>query len=262
MTDLKFFIRHGWNNIWKQKTIWLFSAFYLPFYCIQFIIPKQVLLLYDILLALVYLVNAISVPYDAYCYTNGNEATVRGTLIAVRKFIGRMFGCALLVAIPCLLLLCSVVTIFMGLFKISDQNSTSFSLFPLFVIFVPLVDFSLAEFFAKNVGIRQALWGAWALIKKHFPILILLAIIRESLTVAYNMVGATFIVLFQPGFNLNSLSKVNYLNPYAPLSGNIFYTIIASVAVFVIPPFSASVFMLAYQKYSEAMSTASTFSKV
>ncbi|MGA7192427.1 MAG: hypothetical protein WBW94_02270 [Anaerolineales bacterium] len=256
MADLKFFIQQGWNNIWKQKTIWLFSALSVLFNFLGKILPNQIStsFWYFVITVLIEFVIFISVAYDGYCYINGNEATARETLLAVRKFISRVLGCSLLILIPFVVLLCLVATIFSRLFIANFQNSVNLLYFPFYIMLTPLTYFSIAEFFAKNAGIRQTLKRAWVLIKKHFPILFMLALIRESLIVAYNMAVATFTVLIQSGFNSNSLSKVNYLNPYSPLSGNLLYGVISNLALLVIFPVSVSVFMLAYQKYSQAMS--------
>src|SRR5215207_5173238 len=104
MTDVVLFIRHGWKNIWQQKTIWLFSS--LPilnqlFNVFQVKRPTDlfssfVSLIASFIFIILFYVSYIGVPYLAYCFLIGKSVTVPETLSAVKKFSGRVIGCSCL----------------------------------------------------------------------------------------------------------------------------------------------------------------------
>src|SRR5690349_16942854 len=102
MTDVFLLIQRGWQNIWKQKTIWLFSA--LPLIT-QFVLPTyqrgeknlSLLLLYlvvSIAYLILWVISLIGVPFLAYNFSIGKPATIQETLDAVNKFSVRIIGCS------------------------------------------------------------------------------------------------------------------------------------------------------------------------
>src|SRR5258708_23266513 len=103
MTDVLLFLRYGWQNIWKQKTIWLFSAlvFLMPFLPKPPSPPKSISLgllsiLYSIFAFLVRFYSTIGVPYLAYCFSIGRSVTIQETFFAIRRFSWRVAGCSCL----------------------------------------------------------------------------------------------------------------------------------------------------------------------
>ncbi|HVN16446.1 MAG TPA: hypothetical protein VMT73_11945, partial [Anaerolineales bacterium] len=104
MSDVILFLNHGWKSIWKQQTIWLFSALQIVYSLLNiFLVGKTTTLLFlfvwllaDIIAIVLILVSYIGVPYLAYCFLTGRPATVRETLSAVKKFSGRVIGCSFL----------------------------------------------------------------------------------------------------------------------------------------------------------------------
>ena len=104
MADVFLFLRQGWNDIWKQNIIWLFSA--LPILVQLFFTfrTQPIQDLSGLLISLVALpilitlslVGFIGIPYLAYCFSIGTPANVQDTLSAVRKFSARVIGCSCL----------------------------------------------------------------------------------------------------------------------------------------------------------------------
>jgi len=259
MADVFLFIRDGWKIIWKQNTIWLFSA--LPildqlFRAIQ-IKPEQnlsgsLLLLVEVFISTILsLISFIGVPYLAYCFSIDKAVTIQETLIAIRKFSGRVMGCSclgFLILSPC---------IFLAL-AISIDNSTqppqlsnkAVLMFLPFSLFSAIFYFSLFGFFANDSGIRKSIKDAWALFTAHFRVLAILGIILVVVFNIYSAAAGISTVLIQSGFDITSLSKLDYINPFTSLSGNVLFVLIYGIGRIIFTVFSASVFVLAYLKYN------------
>lgn len=259
MADVFLFLRQGWNNIWKQNTIWLFGA--LPIFHQLFIafqiepgqnLSGSLLSLGEILISTILsLVSFMGVPYLAYCFSIGRSSTVQETLFAIRKFSGRVIGCS------CLVFLILVPYLFLA-FTISTNASTqkpevsnqvTLMFLPL-SIFGALLDFSIFGFFANDSGIRKNLKDAWTLFTAHFGVLAILGIILVIIFHIFSIAAGISTLLIQSGFGLTSLSKLDYINPSMTLSRNILFVLINGLGQTIFSVFNASVFALAYLKYS------------
>jgi len=259
MADVFLFLRQGWSNIWKQNTIWLFGA--LPildqlFRAFQ-IEPGRdlsglLLSLVEILISIILAwVSLIGVPYLAYCFSIGRSSTVQETLFAIRKFSARVIGCSclgFLILSPCLFLALAI----------SMDNSTqpphisnqfTLMLFPL-SIFSAMVDFSFFGFFANDSGIRKNLKDAWTLFTARFSVLATLGITMVIIFRIFSIAAGISTLLIQSGFDITSLSELDYINPSMSLSKNILFVIINGLGQTIFNVFGASVFALAYLKYS------------
>jgi hypothetical protein len=261
MADIFFFIQQGWKIIWKQNTIWLFSLL-VPLYefLLVFPIKKEANSLWPFLsvakgiisFALVY-ITFIAIPYIAYCYAIGKLVTIRETLIAVRKFSGRIIGCSCLGLLMISPFLC-LEPVILRRYSTDSVQSSSFLLLVSLLTFVfdAMVPFSLAGFFANDWGIRQTLSEAWALYTDHFLILAVLGISVQIIFHINYAISAVLAVLIQSGFAVNSLSGLNYFNPNSTLSGNLLYLLISGIGLLIIAPLHQSIFMIAHLKYSDA----------
>lgn len=255
MKDIFLFIQQGWNIIWKQNTIWLFSALPVLSQLISVFQRERELSLLRSLIALIAgvlsFVSFIGVPYLAYSFLVGKPVTVKETLSAVRKFAGRVIGCSclvLLIVAPCILL---TFAISMDRTTQPPQISNSaFIIFQLFSLFSAVTEFSMFGFFANNSGIRQALREAWALFTDHFRILATLGLIMTIIFSISNTAVGILTTLFQSSFELTSLSEFNYIIPSASLYDNVIFVFLSGIVQTISTPFTASVFALAYLKYS------------
>ncbi len=260
MADVFLFMRHGWKSIWKQKTIWLFSA--LPilnqlFNIFQVKREADMLLRFiSLIIGLIFIIlsfaSIVGVPYLAYRYLIGNSATIQETISAVKKFSGRVIGCS------CLGFL-SLSPIFFWVLATSTDGSTrtlEFSnkinlvLLPL-SIFAALGQFTFVAFFENDWGIRQSLDKAWNLFKNHFSVLTILGLILAIIFKSYSTISGIFTVLIQSGFDMATINNFNIFNPFASLSKNLLFVLLNGIGQIIFTPLSASIYISAYLKYSD-----------
>jgi hypothetical protein len=261
MADVILFIQNGWKNIWKQKTIWLFSV--IPLFSQLFLSfqPKQEPNLFGALLSLLvslsyiilFLVSFIGVLYIAYYFSIGKIVTVKETLFAVRKYSWRAMGCSCLGFILISPLLFWILAVSLNstthTFQLSDK-ATLILYLPL-SLFGATGYFSMFGFFANDLGIWQSIKNAWALFTAHFLVLATLGIILAIMFRIYAVASGMLTVLIQSGFDISSLITLNYLNLSVSLSKNALFMLLNGIGGVIFTPFYTSVFVLAYLKYSE-----------
>jgi hypothetical protein len=260
MNDVFFFLQQGWKSIWKQRTIWLFSA--LPFisdFLFPFVERQGVNLsgaansLAASMISMILLaVEVIAVPYLAYSFFTGKPVTIRETFSAVGHFGVRVLltGCLGLLSIaPCI-----VLVLVISLDR-STQPPQLFNRF--YVLLLPLsllsamFYFPMFEFFAKDHSIRQSIKEAWTLFTSHFRVLGTLGITMTLVYSVFSLAAGLLTVLLQSGFDVAALRTLNYINPAASLHGNLLFLFFVGVAQIIYTALAASVFVLAYLKYSE-----------
>jgi len=259
MKDIVFFITQGWKNIWRQRTIWLFSVISLFLSLGSLIKIEYKLNLFWLIFSLLELtvilvlsiVSSIGIPYLAYCFSIGNIVTFLETLSATRNFFWRFVGSSILVFL--------VVSPFICWVLISSINNSTFPqfsdkalllLFPL-SLFSAMWDFTIFGFFAYDLNIRQSFKKAWILFFNHFSHLVVLGFARAIIIRIYLAVSVLFAVFIQSGFDLPTLSKLNLINPAVTLDNNILFILLSGIFTTIFLPFSASVFALAYLKYTK-----------
>jgi hypothetical protein len=270
VTDILFFLRQGWENILKQRTIWLFSGLNL---IIQLILtrteqePEGIGILISLasgsLLLILTTIQFIGVPYLAYRFSTGNPASVRDALAAVWKYLGRVIGCSCLVILilsPCLYLF-AIFSQAASLQPFRNSNQF-FILLLIFSLFGAILDFSLFEFFANDAGVRQALKKSWQLFTANFYVLATLSIGMYVLITVISAVLGVAAMLIQSGFDVDTLRELNYINPSASLEGNILFLLINGIWQTIYQVWSVSVFTLAYLKYSSAANPLVSFQTV
>lgn len=258
MADVTSFIKHAWQNIWKQKRIWLFSALTV---ITPFVLPTYnngeknlgllfLQLLIEFVVIILSLISFIGVRFLAYNFSIGKSATIQETLDAVNQFLWRVIGCsciAFLLIVPCFFLVFGVAL--QKLPRPEALSSTTLVLMPLY-IFACLGDFTIFGFFENDWGIRKSIKNAWKLYTAHFGELATLGI---SLIVLYRVVSALLgivTVLAQSGFHAASLNNLNIVSPFTTLSRNPLFMLINGISEAIFSTLSASVFALAYLKYS------------
>jgi len=259
MSEIFALMHLAWKSMWKQKNIWLFSA--LPVAAQLFpsnrlgpdssFLQIIFILLNILVLILFWLAGTIGVPYLSYRFTIGKPATIRETLVAIRRFSGRVLklSCFSVIAlIPCLF----------SVWVISAQNSRPLINFsnnlvlaalPI-SIFTAFWDFSIVGFFVGDLKIRESIKNAWALYAKHFSFLAMTGIILAIVFSVLRVAAAILTLLIQSRFNTASLQELNIINPHTALSDNLLFQLINGGIQIIWIPFSISVFILAFVKYS------------
>lgn len=261
MADVFLFIQHGWKNIWRQKIIWLYSIppildqlfNILPVKRAAAPLSSFIFMVESIIFVVLSYVGMIGVPYLAYRFLIGKPATIKETSFAVNKFSGRIIGCS------CLGLLVMSPFLFWALAVSMNISTHTFQftykailiILPL-SIFTALWQFTLVTFFENDWGIRQGLDKAWNLFKSHFGVLAILGLTLTTALRAYSAMSGILTVLIQSGIDINSISGLDLFNPYASLSKSLLFVLINGIGQTILTPLSASIFISAYLKYSDA----------
>lgn len=124
MSEISLLLKRGWDNIWKDKTLWLFgSLFFLQSLIGNFPIQDNTGLL-PLLLKLVKflipiafgIVSYIGILYILHCLINDVSASLRDTFFVTRKSFGRILFLFLIISIPLILFSSFVFTFYMGKF--------------------------------------------------------------------------------------------------------------------------------------------------
>lgn len=261
MTDVFLFMRHSWKNIWKQKTIWLFSSLYLVGQFSYFfrynkesgLFLSFILLAVNLLFLVLFFISDIGVPYLAYCFLIGKSVSIKETLFAVKKIWGRVLGCSCLgfLALSPLIIWIFAVSINRTSHTIEFSNKTMIP-FLLASVFTALPEFTIVVFFENNWGIQKSLEKAWNLFISHFSVLAMLGLILTIIFKLYSAASGILTVLIQSGFDITSISNLNLLNPSASLNRNVLFLLINGIGQIIYIPFSTSIFISAYLKYSDA----------
>jgi hypothetical protein len=254
-------LRQGWKITWKQKQVWLFSAFSLAISLFRLFQIKSesnssLTLLYlagtflsIVLAALTY----IGVPYLVYCFAIDTPATFGDAFSSVGKFFGRVLGCSLLGLLILSPFFCLVFAISLDTSTQPPHFSDNIILFSLpLALSLPILDFALFEFFNKDSGIRQTLSKSWDLFTSHFGVLIGLGIILTVISRVFITASGISVTLMHSGFETAVLSKLNYLNPSLSFRGDLLFIVTNGISEMIYTVFSTSVFALAYLQYREA----------
>ncbi len=113
--------------------------------------------------------------------------------------------------------------------------------------------------FANNWGLRKGIKEALQLFSSHFITLAILSSFIILLTRIYYMGTGIAIAYLQAGFDLKILNGINIWNPHASLSGDFLYQFLSGIGAAFFSVLNASVFALAYLKYSDAKISVSLF---
>ncbi len=260
MADMFLFMRHGWESIWKQKTIWLFSAlpiFNQLFNIFQIERDADLLLQFiSIILVFIFIIlsftSIIGVPYLAYRFLIGDSTTIQETFSAVKKFSGRVIGCSCLgvLALSPIFFWVLATAIDSSARTLEISNKTNLVFLPL-SIFAALGQFTFIAFFENDWGIRQSLDKAWTLFKSHFSTLAMLGLILELIFKGFSAISGILTVLIQSGFDIASINNFNTFNPFVSLNKNLLFVLINGIGQIIFTPLSASIYVSAYLKYSD-----------
>jgi hypothetical protein len=261
MKNIQFFLKYGWKSIWKQKIIWLFSLLPVLSDFFQYSQLKNdrsvseaiLFFIITIIPILFFFTSYIGVPYLAYSFSVGKPVSIHETLAAVKKFSGRVVGCS------CLGFILLSPLFFLMLYQSINnperipQLSDNMILTAIpFSIFNALWQFSMISFFANDWGIRQGVKEAWALFTKNFLVLAFLGIFLIILVRFFDTISGILTLIIQSGFDRTAFRDFNYLIPSSSLNNNLLFEFISGIVSIIHTSFSASVFVLAYLKYSGA----------
>jgi hypothetical protein len=252
------FLQHGWKNIWKQDTIFFFSALPLLDQLFQLFLTETyvstsfpwVEQVRGLLSTFVLFISVVGVSYTAFCSSMDQSVSISEVLVAIRKFAGRIVGCSCLV-----FLLLSPLAYLVLAFSRNESTqpsptSNNFALlWILFSLFAAIADFTMFGFFSNDWGLRKSLKQAWVLFTAHFGVLAALGIL---LAVVFRMSGillGALSVLIQSGFDMTALGKIHLVDPLISSNSNLLFVVLNGVAQIVLSPFQSSTFAVAYRDY-------------
>jgi len=237
MSEISSFLQRGWNNIWKEKILWIFSALILVDPLIRLVFPLQKssallpsflnLVISFVSLYLLY-VRIIGVTYIVYWETIGNPVNIHTVIQKVRNLFWQVvtstFLFFLLVALCIALCLVMVSIVFMTKpLQFSDTpRILNLAMLALSIFSAPQY-FLLAEIIVNDSGIRKSIEAAWELFLENFVKLTKIGIILSIIWYGINLVISTTTILIQYNFDFAALSRLNFIFPQFSSIDNKFY---------------------------------------
>lgn len=263
MTDVFTFFQLGWKNLWKEKTLWLFSAllFVEPLVRLVFPIQKVPTFLPSLLnlvasfifLALAY-ISFIGTTYVAYSIAADTPVSVQETFQASKKFFWRVIASSCLFSLFFIvfIVLC-VLLVFVFYFKrplhLLDFSRYFFLISMLLSVFIAPWYFLVAEVVVNNSKIGKSMENAWDLFIENFAVLVVIGVVLSIIWYVVNIIISTAAILIQYNFDFTALSKLNFINPHLSFLGNKLYVLVITVAGAAWRTYNTSIFMVAYLKY-------------
>jgi hypothetical protein len=261
-SEITSLLQHGWANLWKTKTLWIFSSLVLidPLVRVLVPIPQNESLsssLFYLLLALASIyfmfMSQAGVSLVAYHITIGKPLNFETAFQNARELFWRVVGISFLLALLVAPYFC---TVFIASYKEPFQmanlahNLLLFSM-PL-SIFAALWYFAVTEIIAHDSKIGKSLRTAWAVFTSNFVNLVIIGVgiaIASHLT---NVFVSMVTMLAQNSFDFVILSKFDFISPHLSVTENNLYKLASTIAQAPWGIYSTSVFTFAYLKYSGA----------
>jgi len=257
LSDISLFLRSGWENIWKEKIIFLFAA--LVFVSVLFRLlsfsPAMGWSYFIEFLTIFILMCAsyIGTTYIAYCVSIGKPVTIGKTLQVVRKSLLRITGLFIL-------MLMAILPFFIAFYVYSisahQPDPTSAIVQGVYLAALPLSIFTAWSYFLfagiiiNGFGIRQSLKNATNVFIAHFGAMALLGIIIWGSGQIINIIQGMAAMLIQSNFDVTALATLNYVHPSATFPHNNLYKLVGMLWGIIWVAFAASCFICAYVKYS------------
>jgi len=260
MSDITLFFQRSWENLWKEKLLWLFSALLLVVPLIRLIIPIQksvdfVSSFFNLAESFVsfflVFVSYTGVAYVAYCIITRNPINIQTALQGVEKFFGRIVASTFLYFLILSPFLClAFIFSFKQPPQISDFSHGFFFVSIPLSIFTALWYFLFAEIIMNDSSIRKSVKTVWSVFTDHFTVLAGIGIVLASTWYVINVTIGMAAILTQYNFDLTALSKLDYISPNLSFTGNNLYTLVIVIAQTLWRTYSTTIFILAYLKYS------------
>lgn len=264
MSDISLFFRRGWENLWKEKILWLFSSLVLIDPLVRFVIPIRnnnnlLLSLLNFVISLIFLalmfIGYTGATYVAYSISIGNSVGIQETFQAAKRFFWRTLGSTCLFSLFFILfLILCLLPVFIFYLKrppqISDFSRNFFFISMFLSVFTALWYFLLAEVVVKDSGIGKSLENAWDLFIENFAVLAVIGITMSIVGQVMNVTVTTTIILIHYDFDFLALTKFDLIVPQLSFMDSKLFLLGATMLNVVWRTYSTSIFMVAYLKYS------------
>ena len=260
-SEISSLFKHGWENLWKNKVLWLFSSLVLIEPLFYLIIPIQknkdlpsLLLNLGVSLASIYFtfISIAGVALVSYCTAIGNTIDFNTAYNASNKLFWRIVALSFLLLILLFPFACIGVYFFWRFLQPHDIRHDIFLASIPFSVFLAIWYFPITEIIAHQSKIGESLKIAWAVFIRNF---VNLAIIGLLLIIVLHVmdisVGAAT-MLVQNHFDVSALGKLDFISPPLSFPNNNFYELMAAIPQTIWQTYSASLFTFAYLKYRGA----------
>jgi len=257
-SDIALFLRSGWENIWKEKTIFLFTALSsvsVIFRLLSFPPSMGWFSFIEILINFIFMcVSYIGTTYIAHCVSMGEPVTIGKTLQAVRKSLLRIIGIFILMI---LIILPFFIAFYVYSISSHQPDPISAIVQGAYWAALPLSIstawsyFLFAEIIINGFGILKSLKNATSLFLAHFGAMALLGIIIWGLGQIITILLGMASMLIQSNFAVTALTTLNYIHPSASFSHNYLYQFVDMLWAIIWVAFATSSFIRAYVKYSD-----------
>jgi hypothetical protein len=258
--EITSFLQRGWENLWKNKVLWLFSSLVLLDSIFYLVVPLQNVDFASSLLDLVVRFVTIyftylgfaGVSFVAYHTTLGNLVNLSDAFQASKKLFWRV---VVLSFLPFVFLApCTFVFAFsLGrLLQIKEIPHVFFlGSIPL-SIFTAMWYFPITETIANNAKIGKSLRTAWAVFTANFVNLAIIGLLLVAAFHLINIVISIVMMLVQSGFDISALNKLDFINPRLSFPDNKIYELITAIFLAVWQAYGISIFTVAYLEYRSA----------
>jgi hypothetical protein len=255
-------LKHGWENLWKNKILWIFSALVLIDPLLRLIspIPPD----RGLLSSLLYLILSVASIY--FMFVSYGGVSFVGYRIAIRdsvdyettfqnatKLFWRVVGISFFLALvmtPCLFTV--FIVTYEEPFEIVDLAHNFFLTSIPLSIFVAIWYFSITETITNNSKVGESIHTAWAVFTHNFISLAVIGFILAIASYVTNISISAVTMLAQNSFDFAVLSKLDLISPHLSVTNDNVYKLASMSAQTAWRTYSVSVFTFAYLKFSGA----------
>jgi hypothetical protein len=260
-SEITSLLQHGWNNLWKNRILWIFSSLTLiiPILSLIAALPKSSNLLSSLLnlvlsLASGYFIfmSTAGASFVAYCILVEIPIEYDTAYTASHQLFWRIVAVSFLLLVFIAPFVYIITLIFQKVLQIRNSSQYLFiSSIPLF-IFEAMRYFPITDIIANDSKLGKSLKTAWTLFSQNFSILAIVGLLLITGLRVINLSFGMFIMLFQNNFELSSIGKLNFMNPYLSFPNNNFYVLVSTVTQAIWQTYSISIFSFAYLRYTSA----------
>jgi hypothetical protein len=260
MSEISSLFQRAWENIWKNRVLWLFSSLVLIDPLLRLVIPIQKsndltssLLKLVIGFASIYFMfmSYAGVSFVAYCIAIGKPIDFQTAFQSAGTLFWRIIGLTFLLFVFVAPFLCSVfVLTFKQPPQITDfAHNFFFAAIPL-SIFAAMWYFPITEMIVNGSKIGNSLKTAWTVFTHNFVKLAIIGLLTGGVFYVINLFVSMATVLVQNSFDFSALKALDFISPHLSFTGNNYYSLITTMAQTAWHTYSTSIFTLAYLKYS------------
>jgi hypothetical protein len=259
-SELAFLLKSGWDNLWKNRIIWLFSSLVLIEPLLRFFLPLQryeklFLSFLNLVISWASLyfmfLSIAGVSFVAYCVATETSVDVKAAFQASHKLFWRSIALWFLVALAIVPLTLIIASALWNLLLIKNLSHNYFYAAIPISVFAAMLCFPITEVIANNSSIGKSLKSSWIIFTHNFfnlSIVGFLLLIGLRVTALFISI---VIFLFQNNFDISVINKFDFISPELSFPQNMMKLVVAIPNV-IWQAFSISTFTVAYLKYGGA----------